>query len=106
MKTICAVCLNPCGIAWPEPEDQITIHHLACEMKVTQIDASTGKSSKDCGRGIFMFDNLIIAALIVILFWIAIITIFLVISRQQPDVQAQILSVEEQLDKVERGSKK
>ncbi len=53
-----------------------------------------------------MFDNLIIAALIVILFWIAIITIFLVISRQQPDVQAQIMSVEEQLDKVERGSKK
>lgn len=53
-----------------------------------------------------MFDNLIIAALIVVMFWIAIISIFLVISRQQPDVQAQIKSVEEQLDKVERGNKK
>ncbi len=52
-----------------------------------------------------MFDNLLIAALIVILFWIAIIALFLIISRRQPDVEAQIKAVEDQLDKVEQGGK-
>lgn len=53
-----------------------------------------------------MFDNLLIAALIVIVFWIAIIAIFLIIGRRQPDVEAQIKAVEEQLDKVEQAKKK
>lgn len=53
-----------------------------------------------------MFSNLIIVALIVIILWILIIGIFLVISRRQPDVQAQIMEIEEKLDNVEKKSKR
>lgn len=53
-----------------------------------------------------MFSNLMIAALIVIIFWIVIIGIFLVVSRRQPDVQTRIKEIEEQLDNVEKKSRR
>lgn len=49
-----------------------------------------------------MFDSLMLAALIVIVIWIAIIAIFLRVSRQQPAMQDQMESVEELLEKAER----
>jgi uncharacterized protein YoxC len=53
-----------------------------------------------------MFSNLMIAAAIVIILWIVIIGIFLVVSRRQPDVQAKIKEVEDQLDSVEKKAKR
>ncbi len=53
-----------------------------------------------------MFSNLMIAAVIVIILWIVIIGIFLVVSRRQPDVQAQIKEIEEQLNSVEKKAKR
>lgn len=44
-----------------------------------------------------MFENLLVVGLVVIGIWILILGIFLVVSRQQPDVAGQIRSIEEQL---------
>lgn len=53
-----------------------------------------------------MFENLLLVALVVIILWVIIIGLFLLISRRQPDVQAQIEEVEERLNKVEDKAKR
>lgn len=52
-----------------------------------------------------MLNNLIIAAIIVVVLWVIILGIYLVLSRQQPNVQAQMRAIDEQLDKVERDAR-
>lgn len=49
-----------------------------------------------------MLDNLTIVALLVVLFWLIILGIFLIVSRRQPDVQAEMKALDEQLEKSER----
>jgi hypothetical protein len=51
-----------------------------------------------------MLENLLVAAIVVIVLWILILGIFLFISRKQPDVQAQMKLLDEQLDKAEKES--
>ncbi len=53
-----------------------------------------------------MFENLLLVALVVIILWVIIIGLFLLISRRQPDVQAQIKEVEERLNQVENKAKR
>lgn len=53
-----------------------------------------------------MFENLLLVALVVIILWVIIIGLFLLVSRRQPDVQAQIKEVEERLNKVESKVKR
>ncbi len=53
-----------------------------------------------------MFENLLLVALVVIILWVIIIGLFLLISRRQPDVQAQIREVEERLNQVENKAKR
>lgn len=53
-----------------------------------------------------MLENLMIVALIVIVFWLIILGIFLVISRRQPGVRAEMEALDEQLAKSERGAAK
>lgn len=50
-------------------------------------------------------NGLLIPTLIVIIFWIAILLLFLAISRKQPDVQGQMKNLEDQLDKSEKEGK-
>lgn len=49
-----------------------------------------------------MFGNLIIVALVVAIFWVLILGIYLLVSRRQADVAAQMKTLEEHLDRVER----
>jgi len=49
-----------------------------------------------------MSQNLIVAALIVVVLWVLILGIYLVVARRQGDVAAQMKALEEQLDKAER----
>ncbi len=53
-----------------------------------------------------MFGNLLLVALVVIILWVLIIGLFLLVSRRQPDVQAQIKEVEERLNNVEKKAKR
>jgi cell division protein FtsL len=47
-----------------------------------------------------MFNNLLIAAIIVVVIWIIILGIFLYVSRKQPNVAGQIQEIEEKLAKM------
>lgn len=53
-----------------------------------------------------MLDNLTLVALLVIFFWMIILAIFLIVSRRQPDVQAEMKALDEQLEKSERETSK
>ncbi len=48
-----------------------------------------------------MLQNLTIAALVVAILWIVILVLYLAVSRRQPDVAAQMRTLEEQLDQTE-----
>lgn len=49
-----------------------------------------------------MINNFMIAAVIVVVLWIIILAVYFVVTRRQPQVQAQMKALEEQLDKTER----
>lgn len=49
-----------------------------------------------------MLQNLMVAALIVIVLWVLILGIYLVVARRQGDVAAQMKALEAQLDQAER----
>lgn len=51
-------------------------------------------------------NNLLLAAFVVIILWIVILGLYLVITRKQPDLQAQMKALEEQLDEAARNSGK
>jgi len=51
-------------------------------------------------------NNLLLATIFVIILWIVILGLYLVITRKQPDLQAQMRAVEEQLDEASRNSGK
>lgn len=51
-------------------------------------------------------NNLLLAAFVVIILWIVILSLYLVITRKQPDLQAQMKALEEQLDEAARNSGK
>jgi hypothetical protein len=53
-----------------------------------------------------MSQNLMIAAVIVVVLWVLILGIYLAISRRQPGVQAQMQELEEQLQQLEREVEK
>jgi hypothetical protein len=53
-----------------------------------------------------MLNNLLVVTAVVILLWLIILAIFLIVSRQQPDVQAQMRSLDERLSETERESGK
>lgn len=50
--------------------------------------------------------NNLLPAAAVILLWIIILGLYLVITRKQPDLQAQMRALAEQLDKADRDSGK
>jgi hypothetical protein len=52
-----------------------------------------------------MLENLFVTAAVVILLWIIILGIFVIISRKQPDIQARMKTLEEQLIKTEKKGK-
>lgn len=49
-----------------------------------------------------MLDSLFVVTVVVILLWLIILAIFLIVSRQQPDVQAQMKALDERLSETER----
>lgn len=49
-----------------------------------------------------MFENFLLVTLIIAFFWVIILGLFLIISRRQPDVQAEMKALDEQLEKNER----
>jgi len=51
-------------------------------------------------------NNLLLATIFVIILWIVILGLYLVITRKQPDLQAQMRAVEEELDEASRNSGK
>ena len=53
-----------------------------------------------------MLENLMLVALIVIVFWLIILGIFLVVSRRQPGFRAALEALDEQLAKSESGAAK
>jgi hypothetical protein len=53
-----------------------------------------------------MLENLLITAIVVIALWILILGLFLIISRKQPDLRAQMKIVDEQLAQTERPGEK
>lgn len=53
-----------------------------------------------------MLENLFVTAAVVILLWIIILGIFVIISRKQPDIQARMKTLEEQLNKTEKKGKR
>ena len=53
-----------------------------------------------------MSQNLMIVAVIVVMLWVLILGLYLVISRRQPGVQAQLQELEEQLQQAEREVEK
>lgn len=50
--------------------------------------------------------NLIVAALVVVVFWVLILGIYLVVARRQDDVAAQMKALEAQLDEAEREAER
>jgi hypothetical protein len=49
-----------------------------------------------------MFENLLLVTLVIVVLWVAILGLFLVIARRQPDVQAEMKALDEQLQNSER----
>ncbi len=49
-------------------------------------------------------NNLLLATAVVVILWIVILGLYLVITRKQPDLQAQMKALEEQLDEATRDS--
>ncbi|MCL4803387.1 MAG: hypothetical protein KJ046_03750 [Anaerolineae bacterium] len=47
--------------------------------------------------------NLMLVTLVVIVFWVVIIGLFLSLTRKQPEIQARLTNLEEQLDQSEQG---
>lgn len=45
-----------------------------------------------------MFDNLLIIAIVIILFWVAALAFYLITSRKQIDLEKRIQSLNEMLD--------
>jgi cell division protein FtsL len=52
-----------------------------------------------------MLENLLVVAVVVIILWVLILVVFLTISRKQPDVQAEMKNLDEQLSRAEQDSK-
>ena len=48
-------------------------------------------------------NNLLLATAFVVILWIIILGLYLVITRKQPDLQAQMRVLEEQLDEADRN---
>ncbi len=53
-----------------------------------------------------MLQNLAVAAVIVTILWVIILYLYLVVSRRQPDVAAQMKALDEQLDRAERETER
>ncbi len=51
-------------------------------------------------------NNLLVAALAVIILWIVILGLYLVLTRKQPDIQAQMKALEEQLNEATQAADK
>lgn len=51
-----------------------------------------------------MLQNLVVAAIIVVILWVIIMGLYLVIARRQPDVAKDMKALDEQLERVERES--
>lgn len=51
-------------------------------------------------------NNLLLAAAVVVILWIIILGLYLAITRKQPDLQAQMKALEEQLNEASRESDK
>lgn len=52
-----------------------------------------------------MLNSLFVVIVVVALLWLSILAIFLVVSRRQPDMQAQMKSLDERLSEAERENK-
>jgi preprotein translocase subunit YajC len=48
-----------------------------------------------------MFDNLVLIAVVIMILWIGVLAYYLVTSRQQKDLQEDIESLREMLDKTD-----
>jgi cell division protein FtsL len=52
-----------------------------------------------------MLENLLVATVVVVILWVLILAVFLTISRKQPDVQAEMKELDEQLSQAEQDTK-
>ena len=51
-------------------------------------------------------NNLLLAVIVVIILWIVILGLYLALTRKQPDLQAQMKALDEQLNEVGRDTDK
>ncbi len=49
-----------------------------------------------------MLQNLAVAAVVVVILWVIILGLYLMVTRRQPDVAAQMKALEERLERAER----
>lgn len=52
-----------------------------------------------------MLENLLVVAVVVVILWVLILAVFLIISRKQPDVEAEMKSLDDQLSRAEQDIK-
>ncbi|HQF71292.1 MAG TPA: hypothetical protein PLH39_08450 [Promineifilum sp.] len=52
-----------------------------------------------------MLQNLAVAAIVVVILWVIILGLYLMVTRRQPDVAAQMKALEERLERAEREAK-
>ncbi|HOU40822.1 MAG TPA: hypothetical protein PK829_06100 [Promineifilum sp.] len=52
-----------------------------------------------------MLHNLAVAAIVVVILWVIILGLYLMVTRRQPDVAAQMKALEERLERAEREAK-
>ncbi len=53
-----------------------------------------------------MLQNLAVAAVVVVILWVIILGLYLMVTRRQPDVAAQMKALEERLERAERDAER